>query len=620
MSANTDRRRVASALAHIERGPHLLPWAPLNNAYSAVALVVPWLLFTILVGLTMRGQIAALAIDDPDDAMRILEVRDWLAGQSWWDVTNYRAGGSGGLAMHWSRLVDLPLAALTLLFGTLLPFSQAEIASAALIPPLQLLAALFILRGTLRCLGFRNAAANIVLLIVPMLSLVIGNMVPLKVDHHGWQIICALGILRLMADRRNVRHKALFAGLTGAVLLAISIEGLPLIATVCGIYALFYMREENDRGLAPFLGGLALGSIALFVATRPVPEWGHAWPDAISWPHLVGFLLSGIVAVLALRMRQTPPPIMQAAILLGIAVAGAAPVLLTFGLTGIAPFSAIDPLVREYWLGGIQEVKPIYEQQPEKLAVLGWMSGLYVLALVTQARKLIVGEAAFGWFTVFALSGAMLVLALVFFRVALFAQLLMAPLFAAMLHDVLRSAARINSAIIRVVGITLALILLSPAGGSLAGKALAASSGAEARGPSKGIASNCDLRRLTALPKGRVLTPIDIGALVLLRTEHSIVAAGYHRNQAALAQALRAFTGPVSQAHDDVVSSGADYVVVCRGTPNMARYASASPDSFAAALLEGYRSDWLQPVPGFETGGLSVWSVSKRNGLDRASP
>ena len=53
-----------------------------------------------------------------DDAMRLVEVRDFLAGQGWFDLTQYRLSPPDGVPMHWSRLIDLPLAAL---IGALTP-------------------------------------------------------------------------------------------------------------------------------------------------------------------------------------------------------------------------------------------------------------------------------------------------------------------------------------------------------------------------------------------------------------------------------------------------------------------------------------------------------------------
>jgi hypothetical protein len=61
------------------------------------------------------------ALPDPDDALRLVELRDWLGGQGWFDVTQYRIDPAhGGVAMHWSRLVDVPLAAVVVALRPLL--------------------------------------------------------------------------------------------------------------------------------------------------------------------------------------------------------------------------------------------------------------------------------------------------------------------------------------------------------------------------------------------------------------------------------------------------------------------------------------------------------------------
>ncbi len=51
---------------------------------------------------------------DNDNLMRLAEVRDLLSGQGWFDLHQYRMGVEGGTVMHWSRLVDAPLAAIIL--------------------------------------------------------------------------------------------------------------------------------------------------------------------------------------------------------------------------------------------------------------------------------------------------------------------------------------------------------------------------------------------------------------------------------------------------------------------------------------------------------------------------
>ena len=47
------------------------------------------------------------ALGDTDDNMRMMQVRGLLAGQGWYDLEQHRLAGSN---IHWSRLVDLPIA------------------------------------------------------------------------------------------------------------------------------------------------------------------------------------------------------------------------------------------------------------------------------------------------------------------------------------------------------------------------------------------------------------------------------------------------------------------------------------------------------------------------------
>ena len=79
---------------------------------------------------------------DNDDVMCLVQVRDLMAGQGWFDLTQYRLGLDGGMLMHWSRLIDVPIADL---IGFFSPFMQPQPAEAAVLFawPLLLLLPLF---------------------------------------------------------------------------------------------------------------------------------------------------------------------------------------------------------------------------------------------------------------------------------------------------------------------------------------------------------------------------------------------------------------------------------------------------------------------------------------------
>ena len=61
-----------------------------------------------------------------DDAMRAVQIRDWMAGQDWFDLSNHRFGLPQGVFSHWSRVVDVPVSILIRLFALALPLEMAE--------------------------------------------------------------------------------------------------------------------------------------------------------------------------------------------------------------------------------------------------------------------------------------------------------------------------------------------------------------------------------------------------------------------------------------------------------------------------------------------------------------
>lgn len=57
-----------------------------------------------------------LSLGDTDDNIRLAQVRAWLNGQGWYDLRQYRLNPPAGFDIHWSRLVDLPIAAMIVLW------------------------------------------------------------------------------------------------------------------------------------------------------------------------------------------------------------------------------------------------------------------------------------------------------------------------------------------------------------------------------------------------------------------------------------------------------------------------------------------------------------------------
>jgi hypothetical protein len=72
---------------------------------------------------------------------------------------------------------------------------------------------------------------------------------------------------------------------------------------------------------------------------------------------------------------------------------------------------------------------------------------------------------------------------------------------------------------------------------------------------------------LAALPPGRLMSFMLIGAPILLETPHAIVAAGYHRNEAGLRDLIRFYGGGEAEARSVASERDLDYLVFCNGLP-----------------------------------------------------
>ncbi|MFX8523759.1 hypothetical protein ABTM10_19790, partial [Acinetobacter baumannii] len=86
---------------------------------------------------------------------------------------------------------------------------------------------------------------------------------PLRIDHHGWQIVLALAALNGLSSRRE-RSGGVVIGLSLAVLLTISVEGLPLAAGLLATLGLRGLRRLPNAPQGRFAAlAWAAGSLAL---------------------------------------------------------------------------------------------------------------------------------------------------------------------------------------------------------------------------------------------------------------------------------------------------------------------------------------------------------------------
>lgn len=569
-------------------------------------LAAAWIVGCVLLLTIARGAILRFETIDPDDQLRLQQVRDWLGGQGWFDVTQFRVNPPGGTAMHWSRLVDVPIALVLRIARLFAGGPAAETAALAIVPLLTFGCALWLVALLARRLFAGAWPVRIAALLLAIDAGVLLQMRPMRIDHHGWQIVCSLGIVVGLVGRTGLRA-AVLAGLAAALLLNISIEGLPFTVLAGGLVALRGVQAADGRRwqLTGYLGGLAAGSVAAFVAVH-----GGLTPitfcDAVSPVHLAVFGVAAIGA--ALTASCTHATAGRLAGLAATAAACAALYALAAPMCLAGPFAQLDPLVRDTWYLRVREGLPIWAQdRATVMLMIGYpligLAGAVVAARADGARRT-------AWTDYALLLAGAIAIALLVERASGIANVLAVPGGVALMVAALGRIAAWRSPLVRPPASACAVLLLLPATPALIGTLAFAAPPARVNAAARGDAT-CDtparLARIGRLPSARILAPIDIAASLVLHTRHSVLATGHHRNRTGMRDAIRFFTGDPDQARRIVATHGIGYVMLCPSWTEIAIYRGVAPDGMAARLSTGRAPGWLRPMP--DGDGPLLWRV-----------
>ena len=543
-----------------------------------------------------------------DDAMRLVQVRDLLAGQSWFDLTQYRLDPPVGVVMHWSRLIDLPLA-LLIRAGeiVLLPTALAERVATVVWPAMLLLVFLAGVARLARELA-GDAAARLALIFAALSIPMLVHFRPGAIDHHNAQLVLLVWSLAL-ACRCPLRSRdAALAGALSAFSLAIGLEMAPAIAALAAAMALRWIVEGAAAKATTVAFALALAAMTavLFAATVPPARYGAATCDALSIAHVVAAGIGGLgLAALAGALTLAP---LRARLVGGalLAVVLAATLGLAFPACLGDPFADLDQRISTLWLANVNEMASLASMMRNVPQVVLPCYGLPAAALAVVAVRCgrETGEARWRWVIALAVLAVLFAMAVAMVRAAAAADAVAAALLPAALVRMWPAADGRGVAFgLGRAALVLAL-LLNPLALTAIGAAGAAAIETVTADQTPPVASaepgTCrrasDYAPLARLPRGRVLAFIDAGPFVLLETPHAVLAAPYHRNVKGNSAMFDVFLGPTSAAQQRLAALGVDYVVFCPSAAERSTYAKAAPDGFAATLAQGEVPAFLERI------------------------
>lgn len=555
----------------------------------------------ILIIRTLFGRSGMPFFADTDDAMRMVMVRDLVAGQSWHDLTAHRLNTPSGAELHWSRLVDLPLAGLLMLFTPVLGADLALVA-AGIVWPLFLLGLLLWLSALLanRLVGPEGVLPALVL---PVLSpAIIAEFTPGRVDHHNVVILLTLALVWTGVEAIRRPRFAIACGLLAATALAIATESLPPVAAAILVMGLAFVADPaHARTMRNFGLAFAAGALVHLAVFRPPSRWLEAACDVLS-PVYVAVALA-VAAAFTLASVLPLRAAWQRLSLLGVlGMAGMALVALAYPQCLGGPYGALDPWLQANWIASIVEARPWFttiRELPAYAIAVGLPALLATAVVVVRLWTVPQQRPQWAALLVFLVCTSLVMLAQI--RGARLAVMPAMPA-AAWLIVTARRHYLATPRLGAIAGLVLSWLAFAGVILSLLVTAVVnvvpgrPQQMAEARASKEPCLLPSAFADLAALPPERVMTPIDLGAHLLLYTPHEVVAAPYHRNQQGVRDTYRFINDPIATARAILDERGIGLVVLCPAMAELEGLPSRAPDSFANLYAQGKLPPWLKDV------------------------
>jgi hypothetical protein len=585
----------------------------LRQPNFGVLVTLVWLVVALGLLLQYWAQTAETLLDT-DDAMRLVQMRAWLAGQGWFDLHSTRVQPPAGYDSHWSRLIDAGLAGVYLVFRIFDPHA-AERLMRAWWPLMWLLPTIAGMAAIAWRIAGREAA------MVALLLALVGipayqQFTPGRIDHHNVQIALALLVTAAAAWSDRKSWAAAAAGALTGLALAIGFESLPYLAICGGMLALRYAADP-EAGTALRDYGLALSAgtaLALFISVGPDRLTLHRC-DAIAFNNAAAAMSAGLVLALGACLKHADGVTRFFAVAGAGCLAAAVFVLLEPRCVR-GPFAMVDPAIWPVWHDHVRELQPlfaVFKVNPLTAAAIAAFPALALVAMLNlmSDRSL---RNDFGLLTasfVFLAAAATTVAAVRGYSYAIWLGM---PLVAGMALQFF-AALHINRFVPRLA----AGLLFTPLAISAGAITLAHAHGLTdtdgwdrpANRPCLAIASYAALAKL---PPGLVITDVSYGPHLLALTPHSVMGAPYHRLSTGIAVSHAALASAPDDARAIVnatrlVASGGKptYVAVCGPRPPDGLAEPARGRSLWAQLQAGKVPNWLEPVGG--KGAFTVWRV-----------
>lgn len=588
---------------------------------------VIWFIWALLVCLNWMKTGSSLLngkLQGNDDYLRLVQIRDWLGGQSWSDLHQYRLNPVDPIVMHWSRISDVIIGVPIKLLTPILGAHSAEVLMMAAYPSVMLLLFLYLavaltLHLTEKLVNKGHAPLAAVFITALSFS-VLSQFKMGRIDHHGLQIVMALACLLCIIKSSHKPKYAIFGGILCGLGLYVGIESAPYIAAACVSIVLTWVFGEINSELRMRTFGLAMAVTTLvsLLLSTPPSRWFVPSCDAISVVYTqltlsVAILLWGLSFVSA----RVNSPLKRLCLAGGLAVLALGLTMALFPQCLKGPYAGLDPRLVEIWLSNVSEAgtfhafirKDIVQGASIIIVPIFALFGFWLYGRKT-GNVLSIAPRSLLIFMVFALLAG-----LIQTRLMAFSTSFAIPFAAYLLTYGQRWAETLKTKLLQNLARVGLLILLAPITIPILLNLFPNKAPENDEKTAQALlTTNClsrdTLSKLDTLGAGTALTQIDLGAAILAHTQFlNVTSAPYHRNTQGILAALDMFMGDEKTAKAAIASTQADYVIACTQNSEANLYQTYAPDGFMTQFKNDVTPTWLTKIEAVSTGSLHVYKV-----------
>ncbi len=590
-------------------------------------------------------------LPDPDDYTYLSQTLDWLHGQSWFDNVQHRMSPPEGVDLHYTRLAEIPIAGMILLFRLFQYSWQTAALYASFTLPFIYLGILFyVLRVTAERFVSKDwsrlTAFTMVFAGAPL-----NKFTPGQVGHHSLETILTMGAIGLTAQmfaHPDRKRWAIAAGGVFAFAMAMALENLPWLALTSTVIGLWTIVSGAKAARSASIFGVALflfGSLFLVIEKSPA-EVFHT--DLLAYSIAYVVFMGGVALALLGASGATFIKDIKLRFVVsgGIAAILGAIYLYQYPELLAGPYGAMDKRLAELFALDTSEMQPLIER-------INNTPGLMIF-LFTPALSLVVslfsaykekGHKRWNWILLASLLAASVGPALFYqCRLTVYMELFsVIPLVAFAERGYIWLCAHYEGRRLFLAEICLVLLIgpltkvLIPAlqdGRSFNAGVLLF--------PADSTFYTCGIDNiatvLNAPPyagrKLRIMNMMNQGAQLIFYTQHEVMAAPYHKNVRGNLDAVDFFTtSDPAEAKEIARRDGIDLVMSCHYVYHMyfkgneslyfsspdGSYAKRLPDgsivnlssdeSFVWQLASGKVPDWLTPIPVPRPSNYSLYEV-----------